>query len=119
MTRRQASSLIALVAAYAIALQAVFAGLILGARTGEAALMMAGGLCLTGQPENAPAPADRMPCCSLAACCPAGADAAPVSEAPVILARAPGRSIALQLSDADAVGAIAQRPQQPRAPPAA
>jgi hypothetical protein len=119
MTRRHTRPFIALVAAYTLALQAIFAGLVLGARSGEAALLMASGLCLTGEPQGDQAPADRMPCCVVAACCPANAD--PAAQLVGAAAPAPGRGTPARIDpvNVSAARVVWQRPHQPRAPPAA
>lgn len=109
----------ALVAAYAIALQALFAGLSLGVRAGEAALFAAAPLCLTDPSHPDHAPLERMPCCFGAACCQVGGEPAALPE----LAAFPARALVGRtpyIAPIDAAGAVASRsPQQPRAPPVA
>jgi hypothetical protein len=118
MTRRNARPFVALVAAYALALQALLAGVVLGARSGEAALLASGGLCLTGEPQGDRAPADRMPCCSLAACCPAAADAAAVPPSAPVLWFSDSPAIGIDCANTAVLRIALQDPHQPRAPPA-
>ncbi len=116
---RPSRPLIALVAAYAIALQAMLAGAMLGARSGEAALLAGGSLCLSDRSHEGGTPTETMPCCVAAVCCPAcGAPATLPQVAAFGLLPLP------QTLPLDAQG-LAQpdtgigRRQQPRAPPAA
>lgn len=118
MTRRNAKPFVALVAAYALALQAVFAGVVLGARSGEAALLAASGLCLTGEPQGGQKPAEPMPCCSIAACCPAAAGPAALPCGAPALALPQSSAALIDHANAAAVQVFWQGLHQPRAPPA-
>lgn len=119
MNRRNARPLVALVAAYVIALQAIVAGLVLGARSGEAALFAAAGLCLTSDEQGGHKPADRMPCCTLSACCPAAADTAALPGAVQLPAAGATGSELIAFAGRGAPHSLRQGLHQPRAPPAA
>jgi len=111
--------LVALIAAYAIALQALLAGMTLGVRSGQAALLAAAPLCLTDPSHPDHAPLERMPCCFSAACCQAGAEPGALPETISLHPRRVERGV-LFLSRGEKAGALAlEGPQQPRAPPAA
>jgi hypothetical protein len=69
ISRRHARPVIALVAAYSIALQAFFAGLLLTTYVSEAAAFPASVFCLQNQSHPDGHPLDRMPCCASQACC--------------------------------------------------
>jgi hypothetical protein len=118
MTRRNARPFIALVAAYALALQAIFAGVVLGARSAEAALFASAGLCLTGETQGDHQSSDRMPCCTLTACCAGVSDVAAAPGVPVLLLEC-GNAVALLDADATRTGTLWLEAHQPRGPPAA
>jgi hypothetical protein len=94
--------------------------MVLGARSGEAALFASAAFCLTGEPQQGDQqPSDRMPCCIIAACCPAASDAAAQPVCAPALALPAGHAIVRDGAVFVAPRIVRQDPHQPRAPPAA
>ncbi|HVY01072.1 MAG TPA: hypothetical protein VHA55_14905 [Pseudorhodoplanes sp.] len=117
-SRRHIRPFLALVAAYAIALQAVIAGMTLGAGASRAAALASGGWCVSDPSHPEHAPLEQMPCCVGAVCCQAGGDPGALPQA---VAYEPGPSKAgspLGLPAAHAGVFSLAGCAQPRAPPA-
>lgn len=117
MRRSNAKPLVTLIAAYAIALQAVLAGMMLAAQASQAA-MLPGILCVTDPANPGHPPAEPMPCCISAACCPAGADTGTLPLAAVTPVALKFRAYRAAVPADETIDVFASGPQQPRAPPA-
>ncbi len=117
MSRSLHRPLIALAAAYAVALQAFLAAIVLATQAGAGALPPE--LCLTGQTQRDHAPFEA-PCCISPACCHAAASADPATPPPAAALAPPAtqaHAIGIE-PDRRAACSISRDAQQPRAPPA-
>jgi hypothetical protein len=117
-SRRHIRPLLALVAAYAIALQAVIAGTTLGAGASRGAAYASGGWCVSDPSHPDHAPPERMPCCVGAVCCQAGGDPGALPQAAACEPGPAEAGWALPLPAARAGVFSLAGCAQPRAPPA-